>query len=120
MLVLHGYVSWSKRTFECVECCPRIAVAAASGAIKFHRLIQPGCMKRQVARRDESINAHSAAHNVVPHSIDDGIFHSSLGQVHVSISNSLQRSVQQQFVITKIGSASVKCGYHMSVSIWSS
>lgn len=79
MLVLHGYVSWPKRTFERVKCCPRVAVAAACGAIKFRSFVEAGSMERQVARRDESINAHSAAHDVVAYSINERVFHSSFG-----------------------------------------
>jgi len=93
VLVLHSYVSWPKRTLERVKCCPRVAIAAASGAIKFHTPVEAGCMKRQVARRDEGVNAHSAAHDVVAYSINERVFHSSLGEVHVRISNGSQRNV---------------------------
>ena len=73
-----------------------------------------------MARRNERVDAYSSSHYVVHHAIDERVLCFGFRKLHMRISNSSQRDVQEQPVIKKVRSTAVECCHHMSVSVRSS
>jgi len=95
MLILSGNMCRPQSMFERVESRPGITVDTARCTVELNRLVEAGCVYRQMARCYQRINAHSSSHDIIINFVDHRVLRPGLRKLHVRDSNRSQRRVQK-------------------------